>query len=171
MKDVYDIPTEVATIENFINMSNDELASLRADMGLAMSTADVIFTQEFFKEQKRNPTVTEIRVLDTYWSDHCRHTTFLTQLENIEFNGDDALTAEIKETYKDYLDSRETIYGERISKKPVCLMDLATLAMKKLKKDGKLADLDESEEINACSIKIKIDVDGEEKDYIFKNMY
>ncbi len=167
LKDVYDIPTEVATIENFITMSDDELATLRSDMGLAMSTADVKFTQDFFKEQKRNPTVTEIRVLDTYWSDHCRHTTFLTQLESIEFAGDDALTEEIKTTYKDYLDSRETIYGERISKKPVCLMDLATLAMKKLKKDGKLADLDESEEINACSIKIKIDVDGEEKDYIF----
>ncbi len=171
LEDVFDIPTTVANIDNFISMSDSELKDLRSSMGLAMSDADVKFTQDFFKEQGRNPTVTEIRVLDTYWSDHCRHTTFLTNLEDIVFEGDDELTEEIKATYQDYLSSREDIYGERIGKKPVCLMDVATLAMKKLKKDGKLADLDESEEINACSIKIKIQVDGEDKDYIlmFKN--
>ncbi|MCQ2527612.1 MAG: phosphoribosylformylglycinamidine synthase [Saccharofermentans sp.] len=167
LEDKYDIPTTVETIDGFIDMDEDGLKALRASMGLAMSDADIIFTQDFFKSQKRNPTVTEIRVLDTYWSDHCRHTTFLTELTDITFNGDDELTAEIKNTYADYLSSRETLYGDRISQKHICLMDLATLAMKKLKKDGMLADLDESEEINACSIKIKIQVDGEDKDYIF----
>ena len=171
LKDVYDIPTTVETITGFKDMIDEKLEELRSNMGLAMSTADIIFTKDFFKEIGRDPTVTEIRVLDTYWSDHCRHTTFLTQLEDIKFEGDDALTAEMKETYKDYLSTREEVYGERISKKPVCLMDVATMAMRKLKKDGKIADLDESEEINACSIKIRIDVDGEMKDYIlmFKN--
>ncbi len=167
LEDTFDIPTEVATIDGFIDMSEDEVKALRNSMGLAMSDADLIFTQEFFKGEKRNPTITEIRVLDTYWSDHCRHTTFLTELTDIKFDGDDELTADIKNTYADYLSNRETLYGERISQKHICLMDIATLAMKKLKKDGKLADLDESEEINACSIKIKIQVDGEDKDYIF----
>ncbi|MCR5803444.1 MAG: phosphoribosylformylglycinamidine synthase [Clostridia bacterium] len=171
LKDTYDIPTTVETITGFKDMSDDELETLRGNMGLAMSKADIIFTKDFFKEIDRDPTVTEIRVLDTYWSDHCRHTTFLTQLEDIKFEGDDSLTEEIKETYKDYLSTREEVYGDRISQKPVCLMDVATMAMRKLKKDGKIADLDESEEINACSIKIRIDVDGEMKDYIlmFKN--
>ena len=148
-------------------MDDAELKALRDGMGLAMSFEDIKFVQDFFKTQGRQPTVTEIRVLDTYWSDHCRHTTFLTQLTDVRFDGDDELTEEIKKTYADYLSNREEIYGERISKKPICLMDLATLAAKKLKKDGKLADLDESEEINACSIKVKIEVDGKEEDYIF----
>ena len=165
--DKYVIPTTVPTIEGFISMDDAELKSLRDGMGLAMSFEDIKFVQDFFKEQGRQPTVTEIRVLDTYWSDHCRHTTFLTQLTDVKFDGDDELTEEIKKTYADYLSNREEVYGDRISKKPVCLMDLATLAAKKLKKDGKLADLDESEEINACSIKIKIEVDGKEEDYIF----
>ena len=167
LEDKFDIPTTVETIDGFIDMSVEQVKDLRKSMGLAMSDADILFTQEFFKEQKRNPTVTEIRVLDTYWSDHCRHTTFLTELTDIKFDGDDELTAEIKNTYADYLSNREELYGDRISKKHICLMDIATLAAKKLKKDGKLDDLDESEEINACSIKIKIKVDGEDKDYIF----
>ncbi len=167
LEDKYDIPTEVPTIEGFIDMDEASLYALRADMGLAMSDADIKFTQDFFKTQKRNPTVTEIRVLDTYWSDHCRHTTFLTELTDIKFEGDDELTADIKASYADYLKTREEVYGERISSKHICLMDVATMAMRKLKKDGKLQDLDESEEINACSIKIKIQVDGEDKDYIF----
>ncbi len=165
--DRYDIPTTVKTINGFTDMDDTELKALRDGMGLAMSFEDVKFVQDFFKTQGRQPTVTEIRVLDTYWSDHCRHTTFLTQLTDVRFDGDDELTEEIKKTYADYLSNREEIYGERISKKPICLMDLATLAAKKLKKDGKLADLDESEEINACSIKVKIEVDGNEEDYIF----
>ena len=167
LEDKYDIPTTVETINEFITMDDAALKALRASMGLAMSDNDLKFTQDFFKSINRNPTITEIRVLDTYWSDHCRHTTFLTELEDIKFEGDDELTAEIKETYKDYLNVREDIYGERISQKHICLMDIGTIAAKKLKKDGKLADLDESEEINACSIKVKIQVDGEDKDYIF----
>jgi phosphoribosylformylglycinamidine synthase len=158
--DKYDIPTTVANVDGFLDMSDEDLENLRKSMGLAMSFSDIKFVQDFFKEQGRVPTVTEIRVLDTYWSDHCRHTTFLTNLTDIKFEGDDELTAEIRETYKDYLATREDVYGERISQKPICLMDIGTIAGKKLKKDGKLADLDESEEINACSIKVRIEVDG-----------
>ena len=165
--DKYDIPTKVLNVSGFLDMNDEALQWLRKEMGLAMSFADIKFVQDFFKEQGREPTITEVRVLDTYWSDHCRHTTFLTNLTDIRFNGDDELTEEIKETYKSYLSDREEIYGDRISKKPICLMDIATLAGKKLKKDGKLADLDESEEINACSIKIQIEVDGKPEDYIF----
>ena len=167
LEDVYDIPTTVATVDGFIDMSEDDIKALRGTLGLAMSDADLLFTQEFFKGQGRNPTITEIRVLDTYWSDHCRHTTFLTELEDVVFDGDDELTEEVKATYADYLASRDEVYGERVKDKHICLMDLATLAAKKLKKEGKLADLDESEEINACSIKVRIKVDGEDRDYIF----
>ena len=106
--DKYDIPTTVANVDGFNSMSDEELEALRKSMGLAMSFADIKFVQDFFKEQGRVPTVTEIRVLDTYWSDHCRHTTFLTNLTDITFNGDDELTNEIKETYKDYLAVRDT---------------------------------------------------------------
>ncbi|MBQ5423504.1 MAG: phosphoribosylformylglycinamidine synthase, partial [Clostridiales bacterium] len=134
--DKYDIPTTVPVVEGFNTMDDKALADLRASMGLAMSFEDIKFVQDFFKEQGREPTITEIRVLDTYWSDHCRHTSFLTQLTDVRFDGDDELTEEIKKTYADYLSNREEIYGERISKKPICLMDLATLAAKKLKKDG-----------------------------------
>ena len=171
LEEKFDVPTTVPVIDGFIDMSNEELSKLRSDMGLAMSNEDVFFTKDFFSSIKRNPTVTEIRVLDTYWSDHCRHTTFLTELTDVTFEGDDDLTNEVKKTYVDYVFNRKEVYAERIDKKPVCLMDLATLAMKKLKKDGKLKDLDESEEINACSIKIRIKVNGEDKDYIlmFKN--
>ena len=165
--DKYDIPTTVPNVEGFNDMSDDKLEELRKTMGLAMSFEDIKFVQDFFKEQGRIPTVTEIRVLDTYWSDHCRHTTFLTHLTDISFDGDDELTEEIKATYNEYLADREDVYGERISKKPICLMDIGTLAAKKLKKDGKLTDLDESEEINACSIKVRIEVDGKPEDYIF----
>ena len=167
LEDVYDIPTEVETLEGFIDMEEKALFDLRSSLGLAMSEADIAFTQDFFKKVGRNPTITEIRVLDTYWSDHCRHTTFLTELTDIKFDGDDELTEDIKATYADYLKTREEVYGDRISQKHICLMDIATMAMRKLKKDGKLQDLDESEEINACSIKIRIKVDGEDKDYIF----
>ena len=167
LEDRFDIPTTVETIDNFTDLDDAGLESLRGSMGLAMSFADIKFTQDYFKTLKRNPTVTEIRVLDTYWSDHCRHTTFLTELTDVRFNGDDELTEEIKKTYEEYLNSRNEIYGERISEKHICLMDIATMAARKLKKDGKLDDLDESEEINACSIKVRIKVDGEDQDYIF----
>ena len=167
LEDRFEIPTEVETLDDFISLDSEALKSLRRDLGLAMSDSDLEFTQAFFKGIGRNPTITEVRVLDTYWSDHCRHTTFLTELTDIEFDGDDELTKDIKETYADYLSTREDVYGERISSKHICLMDVATMAMRKLKKDGKIEDLDESEEINACSIKIRIKVDGEDKDYIF----
>lgn len=167
LEDKYEIPTTVETIHDFTDLDDAGLENLRGTMGLAMSFADIKFTQDYFKTLGRNPTVTEIRVLDTYWSDHCRHTTFLTELTDIKFDGDDELTEDIKKTYEEYLSSREEIYGERISQKHVCLMDIATMAARKLKKDGKLDDLDESEEINACSIKIRIKVDGEDQDYIF----
>ena len=167
LEDKFDIPTKVETITDFTELDDAGLESMRSSMGLAMSFADIKFTQDYFKTLKRNPTVTEIRVLDTYWSDHCRHTTFLTELTDVRFNGDDELTEEIKKTYEEYLNSRNEIYGERISEKHICLMDIATMAARKLKKDGKLDDLDESEEINACSIKVRIKVDGEDQDYIF----
>ena len=167
LEDKFDIPTTVETIADFTELDDAGLESLRSTMGLAMSFADIKFTQDYFKTLKRNPTVTEIRVLDTYWSDHCRHTTFLTELTDVRFDGDDELTEEIKKTYEEYLNSRNDIYGERISEKHICLMDIATMAARKLKKDGKLDDLDESEEINASSIKIRIKVDGEDQDYIF----
>ena len=169
--DKFDVPTSVETLDGFTELSEEQLSSMRSSLGLAMSDADLKFTQDFFKTQKRNPTITEIRVLDTYWSDHCRHTTFLTELTDITFEGDDELTEEVKNTYADYLANREELYKGRLEEKHICLMDIATLAVKKLKKDGKLADLDESEEINACSIKIKIKVNGEDQDYIlmFKN--
>ncbi len=171
LEEVFDVPTSVPTIEGFTSKTKDELAALRKEWGLAMSDADVLFTQEFFQSIKRDPTMTEIRVLDTYWSDHCRHTTFLTELTDVKIDGDSDFAEELKGIYADYLSTREEVYGERISKKPVCLMDVATMAMRKLKKDGKLQDLDESEEINACSIKIQIDVDGKKEDYVlmFKN--
>ena len=167
LEDKYEIPTTVETINGFTEMNETDLEALRSSMGLAMSFADIKFTQDHFKTLGRNPTVTEIRVLDTYWSDHCRHTTFLTELTDIRFNGDDELTEEIKSTYEEYLQSRKDLYGDRIDSKHICLMDIATLAAKKLRKDGKLDDLDVSDEINACSIKVKIKVDDEDQDYIF----
>ena len=172
LEDHFAQPEPVSTIDGFIKMDETNISALRKDMGLAMSDADIAFTQNFFREINRDPTVTEIRVLDTYWSDHCRHTTFLTELTDVSFSDpDSSISSVLAEVYEDYLDRREAIYGDRIEKKPVCLMDLATMAMRALKKDGKLQDLDESEEINACSIRVTIQVDGKPEDYIvmFKN--
>ena len=172
LEDVLEVPSDVGNIDGFRHLSSKDLNNLKIDMGLAMSTEDLLFTQKFFEEIKRDPSVTEIRVLDTYWSDHCRHTTFLTELTDVTFcDPDSNISQRMSQIYEDYLDKRDSIYGERISKKPVCLMDLATMAMRQLKADGKLDDLDESDEINACSIKVKIDVDGVPSDYIvmFKN--
>ena len=129
-----------------------------------MDFDDIKFCQSYFRDtEKRDPTITEIRMIDTYWSDHCRHTTFSTNIENVKID-----TSYIRETYDEYIEVRNELgRGE----KPVTLMDLATIAAKKLKADGKLKDLDESEEINACSVKIKVDIDGNEEDWIlmFKN--
>ena len=160
----YDIPTEVKTLEDFNSLNEQGLEDFIAQYGLAMDLDDIKFCQSYFKDtEKRNPTITEIRMIDTYWSDHCRHTTFSTNIEKVSI-----ASPYIEETYQQYLDLREEL-GR--TEKPFTLMDMATIAVKKLKKDGLLNDLDESEEINACSVKIKVDIDGKDEDWIlmFKN--
>ena len=166
-----DIPEMVDTLTGFINLGDEEIKKMRSDMGLAMSAEDLLFCRNYFKDtERRDPTITEIRVIDTYWSDHCRHTTFLTKLNNITFakGSENEL---VEKAFKEYLLARENVYGERAKTRDITLMDAGTLATKYLKKNGKIKDLDESEEINACSIKIKVDVDGEEQDWLlmFKN--
>ncbi|MEE1161243.1 MAG: phosphoribosylformylglycinamidine synthase, partial [Acutalibacteraceae bacterium] len=162
LKADYDIPETVATLEGFIELDRAGLENFVKQYSLAMDTDDIAFCQDYFKSEHRDPTMTEIRMIDTYWSDHCRHTTFLTNLDGAVF--EDEL---IQSTYEDYLNVRKEL-GRT---KPVCLMDLATVAVKYLKKQGKLDKLDESEEINACTVKIKVDVDGKEEDWLllFKN--
>ncbi|MBE6871240.1 MAG: phosphoribosylformylglycinamidine synthase [Ruminococcaceae bacterium] len=161
----YDIPSEIAVMDGFISMSDDELASLVSSLGLAMDKNDIKCCRAYFRDvEKRDPTLTEIRMLDTYWSDHCRHTTFLTEAGEITIDA-----SYILETLNDYYNCRKEVYGER--KKPVTLMDIATMGGKYLSKTGKLESLDRSEEINACSVRVKVDVDGVEEDwlYMFKN--
>ncbi len=163
----YEIPKTVEILKAFIELDEKGLDKFLKKYELAMSIDDLKLIQEYFRDdEKRDPTITEIKVLDTYWSDHCRHTTFMTKLENIEIE-EGRFTDIIKETYEKYLEDRR--YLDR--KKDICLMDIATLAMKKLKKDGKLKDLDESEEINACSINIDVEIDGKTEEYLlmFKN--
>lgn len=162
LKIEYDIPTEVDTLDGFIDMSAKELEAFLKEKGLAMDLADLKFVQEYFKGEDRNPTITEIKVIDTYWSDHCRHTTFNTTIDNVKFED-----ADIQATYEDYLATR----AELNRTKPVNLMDIGTLAAKFLKKNGKLQKLDESEEINACTVKITVDIDGEDQEWLllFKN--
>jgi phosphoribosylformylglycinamidine synthase len=165
------IPEDVADIDDFILMDDSKLSSLLYEMGLAMDLDDLKFCQQYFRdEEKRNPTVTEMRILDTYWSDHCRHTTFSTTIIDVEFE-DGNISNKIKETYEQYLKDREEVYGDRLGQKEINFMDIATLAMKKLKKNGKLPGLDESEEINACSIEVKVDINGKDEDWLvmFKN--
>ena len=160
----YDIPTTVEELEGFIQLNALGLHAFVDKFGLAMDYDDIKFCQDYFRnEEKRNPTITEIRMIDTYWSDHCRHTTFLTNVENVNI-----AAPYIKDTYDMYLNVREEL-GR--TEKPITLMDIGTLAAKKLKADGLLPDLDESEEINACSVKIKVDIDGQLEDWIlmFKN--
>ena len=159
----YDIPTEVATLTGFTDLSRDELADFIANYGLAMDLDDIAFCQSYFQKEDRDPTITEIRMIDTYWSDHCRHTTFGTILDHVTF--EDAL---LQKTYEDYLATRNAL-GR--SEKPICLMDLATIAVKHLKAAGKLPKLDESEEINACTVKMDVTVDGVTEPWLllFKN--
>ena len=159
----YDIPTEVATLTGFTKLSRDELADFIANYGLAMDLDDIAFCQSYFQKEDRDPTITEIRMIDTYWSDHCRHTTFGTILDHVTF--EDAL---LQKTYEDYLATRNAL-GR--SEKPICLMDLATIAVKHLKAAGKLPKLDESEEINACTVKMDVTVDGVTEPWLllFKN--
>ncbi|MBR2284379.1 MAG: phosphoribosylformylglycinamidine synthase [Ruminococcus sp.] len=160
----YDIPETVEVLEDFIKLNSAGLQAFIDHFGLAMDFDDIKFCQDYFRnEEKRDPTITEIRMIDTYWSDHCRHTTFLTNVKNVDIK-----TPYIKDTYDMYINVREEL-GR--TDKPLTLMDLGTIAAKKLKADGLLPDLDESEEINACSVKIKVDIDGETEDWIlmFKN--
>ncbi len=160
----YEIPETVETLKGFTELDSDGLHDFIKKYGLAMDYDDIKFCQDYFRnDEQRDPTITEIKMIDTYWSDHCRHTTFLTNVNDVKIE-----TPYIRDTYINYLNVREEL-GR--SQKPVTLMDLATIAAKKLKADGLLDDLDESEEINACSVKIKVDVDGQSEDWIlmFKN--
>nr|WP_316614694.1 phosphoribosylformylglycinamidine synthase [uncultured Ruminococcus sp.] len=158
----YEIPTTVKTLDGFNQLDREGLAQFVADYGLAMDIDDIAFCQQYFRSEHRDPTITEIRMIDTYWSDHCRHTTFLTTIDNVKFE-DDLLQA----AYNDYIKVREGL-GRT---KPICLMDLATIAVRQLKKDGKLDKLDESEEINACTVKMEVEVDGVAEPWLllFKN--
>ena len=166
----YPEPADVIELKNFRTMDLTELRELYNSLNLAMTFADFEFIRAYFKDtEKRDPTITEIRVLDTYWSDHCRHTTFSTELKNVEFRDGD-MRAPIEDTFKAYLADHDEMYRGR-SDKFVCLMDLAILGAKKLKKEGKLNDQEESDEINACSIVVPVDVNGKEEEWLinFKN--
>ena len=158
----YEIPTEVKTLTGFTQLDRAGLEAFVKEYGLAMDADDIAFCQNYFKSEDRDPTITEIRMIDTYWSDHCRHTTFLTIIDNVTF--EDPL---LQGAYEQYLDVRKEL-GRT---KPICLMDLATIAVRYLKAHGKLPKLDESEEINACTVKINVDVDGESQPWLllFKN--
>ena len=159
----YEIPTEVAVLDGFIELDREGLDAFIRQYGLAMDLDDITFCQAYFKTENRNPTITEIRMIDTYWSDHCRHTTFGTIIDDVSF--EDEL---LKKTYEEYLSAREAL-GR--SHKPICLMDLATVAVKHLRANGMLDKLDESEEINACTVKIDVTVDGVVEPWLllFKN--
>ena len=155
---VFEEPADVSVFDGFTDMEEDKLKELYDSLGLAMTFKDFLHIQNYFKkDEKRDPSMTEIRVLDTYWSDHCRHTTFSTELTDVAF-GDGFYRAPIEATYQNYLDTRAEIFAGR-KDKFVCLMDLALMAMRKLKKDGKLADMEESEEINACSVVVPVEMD------------
>ena len=166
----FEEPADVKIFDGFIDMPEAELKALYDSLGLAMTFKDFLHIQNYFRgEEKRNPSMTEIRVLDTYWSDHCRHTTFSTELTNVTF-GEGDYYEPMKKSYDRYLSDREVLYKGR-DDKFICLMDLALLAMKKLKSEGKLADQEESDEINACSIVVPVDVDGKDEEWLinFKN--
>ena len=158
----YDIPTEVAVLHGFTQLDENGLKAFIAENGLAMDFGDIAFVQNYFKNEKRDPSITEIKVIDTYWSDHCRHTTFLTTIDSVDF--EDEL---VKAAYDEYMADREAV-GD---KKKVCLMDIATVAVKALSREGKLDKLDKSEEINACSINMDVSVDGKTEKWLlmFKN--
>ena len=156
-------PAPVEVLDGFTSLDKDGLAAFVKERGLAMDNDDIAFCQEYFISEGRQPTITEIRMIDTYWSDHCRHTTFGTVIDSFESED-----AEIKEIYDGYIELRRTLGREH---KPICLMDMATVGARYLKATGKLTDLDESEEINACTVKIKVDHDGKDEDWLllFKN--
>ncbi len=154
----FEEPADVRILEGFARMEEKGLSDLYESLSLAMTFKDFLHIQKYFREdEKRDPSMTEIRVLDTYWSDHCRHTTFSTELTDVEF-GEGYYRTPIETTYQSYLDTREELFAGR-KDKFVCLMDLALMAMRKLKKDGKLADMEESDEINACSVVVPVEMD------------
>ena len=162
-------PADVAVIEGFRAMTEEKLEAYRKEMGFAMSGEDIKFVQKYYKDtEDREPTLTELKVIDTYWSDHCRHTTFNTTLEDIRFE-DSPYGEIVKQAFAQYMDMRDDVYGDR--EKNLCLMDMACIGAKYLKKHDKVDNLDESEEINACSIKVKAKIDGKEEDWLvmFKN--
>ncbi|MBO5287685.1 MAG: phosphoribosylformylglycinamidine synthase [Clostridia bacterium] len=162
LKTEYDIPTSVATLDGFIKLDENELNEFIKKYGLAMDLDDIKFCQSYFKSEGKDPTITEIRMIDTYWSDHCRHTTFSTTIDSVKFHD-----KVLEDTYNEYLETRKAL-GRT---KPINLMDIATLAVRYLKKEGKLDKLDESEEINACTVKIDVEVDGKVEPWLllFKN--
>ncbi|MGN0819613.1 MAG: phosphoribosylformylglycinamidine synthase [Christensenellaceae bacterium] len=162
LKAEYEIPTTVRTLTGFNELDKQGLIQLISELGLAMDEDDIAFCQQYFKTERREPTITEIKMIDTYWSDHCRHTTFLTTIDNVTF--EDEL---LQKAYDEYISTRSFLNRE----KPVNLMDIATIAVKYLKKTGNLDKLDESEEINACTVKITVEVDGEKQPWLllFKN--
>lgn len=170
LTDRFDEPEDVMIFDGFADMPEAALKELYQSLGLAMTFKDFLHIQNYFQnEEKRDPSMTEIRVLDTYWSDHCRHTTFSTELKQVSFE-DGYYRAPMEDTYNDYLDNFKVLYRDR-EDKFVCLMDLALLAMKKLKQEGKLADQEESDEINACSIVVPVEVDNKTEEWLvnFKN--
>ena len=158
---------DVKNVDGFIGMTDEEIAAYHKKMGFAMSVEDLVFVRDYFIKEHRDPTETELKVIDTYWSDHCRHTTFATEITEVEIKGNNT---KVKEAYTLYKDLFKELYAGRTDKYP-CLMDIATIGAKKLKREGKLANLDESEEINACSVKLKVELDGKSEDYtlMFKN--
>lgn len=163
-------PNEVQVLDGFLDLNEEGLKNFHREKSLAMSLEDLKLIRDYFKSEDRNPTITEIKVIDTYWSDHCRHTTFETIIK-VVYIEEGKYSEPIKKAYEDYKNSRAYVYGENLNNKEVKLMDLATIAMKELRKRGKLDDLDVSEEINACSINIEIETDKGTEEYLlmFKN--
>ena len=170
LEENYPIPETVEILDGFILLDKNDLEILWKSLGLAMTIDDLIHTQKYFMEEKRDPTITEIKVLDTYWSDHCRHTTFLTKIEQVTFDKG-YYSDSLEEVYNQYLNDREEVLGKKAKEKDICLMDMALLAMRKLRKNGQLEDLEVSDEINACSIIVPVDVDRKEEEWLimFKN--
>lgn len=163
------VPEDVAVLDGFIAMEEDQLASFKKTVGLVMNLEDFKFCQAYFRDQEqRDPTLTEMKVIDTYWSDHCRHTTFSTSIDKVTIDSK-GFSTPIKEAYEAYLEDRSFVYGSK--ERDVCLMDIALMGMKRLKKEGKLQDLDESDEINACSIVVEANINEKKEDWLvmFKN--
>ena len=166
LQQVYDTPDHVETLHGFTAMDAAQVDEFVKKYGLAMDDDDLAFCRDYFASERRDPTLTEIRMIDTYWSDHCRHTTFLTTIDHADIRKE-----AVEKAFRRYLAARETVYGERAAARPVNLMDVATMGGKYLKKIGQTPTIDVSEEINACSIKINVDVDGVEEPWLlmFKN--